>query len=99
MDASVLEERFTNGRFAEDSRKELSDLGIWTSILGHIGDGNFHASILYNKKDREQVRMVERVVYRMVDRALEMEGTCTGEVSNEKMLNEQKRALMVCSTR
>ncbi|KAH7041940.1 oxidoreductase, FAD-binding protein [Macrophomina phaseolina] len=65
----------------EDSRKELSDLGIWTSILGHIGDGNFHASILYNKKDREQVRMVERVVYRMVDRALEMEGTCTGEHS------------------
>lgn len=44
------------------------------AILGHIGDGNFHEGILYNKTDTEEVK---RVVHNMVDRALDMEGTCT----------------------
>ncbi|KAK7714464.1 D-lactate ferricytochrome c oxidoreductase [Botryosphaeria dothidea] len=65
----------------EDSKRELSDLGMFASMLGHIGDGNFHSAIFYNKKDPEQVEKVKRVVYGMVDRALEMEGTCTGEHS------------------
>ena len=61
------------------SKKELDELGLFASALGHIGDGNFHESILYNRADPEQRKKVEECVYRMVDRALEMEGTCTGE--------------------
>lgn len=61
----------------EISKKELSDLGIFTSILGHIGDGNFHASIMYDRLKPEERAKVEKVVYDMVDRALEMEGSCT----------------------
>jgi D-lactate dehydrogenase (cytochrome) len=61
------------------SKKELDDLGLFASALGHIGDGNFHESILYDASDPEQRKKVEDCVYRMVDRALEMEGTCTGE--------------------
>lgn len=52
-------------------------MGLFASILGHIGDGNFHASIMYNKKDPEEKARVEKVVYDMVDRGLEMEGSCT----------------------
>ncbi|RAK96540.1 FAD-binding oxidoreductase [Aspergillus ibericus CBS 121593] len=63
----------------EISKKELDGLGIFASILGHIGDGNFHASILYDRTDPEERDRVEKVVYDMVDRALEMEGSCTGE--------------------
>ncbi|RDH31344.1 FAD-linked oxidase-like protein [Aspergillus welwitschiae] len=63
----------------EISKKELDDLGIFASILGHIGDGNFHASILYDRTIQEERERVEKVVYDMVDRALEMEGSCTGE--------------------
>ncbi|OQN96568.1 hypothetical protein B0A48_16998 [Cryoendolithus antarcticus] len=63
----------------EVSKKEMDELGLFASILGHIGDGNFHESIMYDAKDPEQRRKVEECVYRMVDRALEMEGTCTGE--------------------
>ncbi|KAG9562601.1 hypothetical protein KCV04_g3497, partial [Aureobasidium melanogenum] len=48
-------------------------------ILGHIGDGNFHGSIMYDANNPEERRKVEGCVARMVDRALEMEGTCTGE--------------------
>ncbi|GAB1195870.1 hypothetical protein APSETT444_005135 [Aspergillus pseudonomiae] len=58
---------------------ELDDLGIFASVLGHIGDGNFHTCILYNRKDPKEVERVEKFVYDMVDRALEMEGSCTGE--------------------
>jgi D-lactate dehydrogenase (cytochrome) len=55
----------------------MDKLGLFASILGHVGDGNFHESILYdtsNKGERERVR---KCVHDMVDRALEMEGTCT----------------------
>lgn len=62
---------------AEISKKELDDLGIFASILGHIGDGNFHSSIMYDRNDAEEKKRVEKVVYDMVDRALEMEGSCT----------------------
>ncbi|KOS45018.1 hypothetical protein ACN38_g4050 [Penicillium nordicum] len=63
----------------EISKKELVDLGLFASILGHIGDGNFHASIMYDRNDPAQRERVEKVVYDMVDRGLEMEGSCTGE--------------------
>ncbi|XDG07405.1 hypothetical protein ABKA04_007020 [Annulohypoxylon sp. FPYF3050] len=65
----------------EVSKKEMDDLGLFASILGHIGDGNFHESIMYNRKDKAELEKVETCVKNMVKRALEMEGTCTGEHS------------------
>ncbi|KAF3004744.1 hypothetical protein E8E13_000006, partial [Curvularia kusanoi] len=58
------------------SKKDLVELKLFGSILGHVGDGNFHETILFEDKDRE---IVEDCVHKMVVRALEMEGTCTGE--------------------
>jgi D-lactate dehydrogenase (cytochrome) len=63
----------------EISKKEMDDLGLFASVLGHIGDGNFHESILYNGKDPKERAAVEKCINDMVDRALEMDGTCTGE--------------------
>lgn len=63
----------------EISKKEMDDLGLFASALGHVGDGNFHESILYDGADPEQRKKIGECVTRMVDRALEMEGTCTGE--------------------
>lgn len=63
----------------EVSKKEMDDLGLFASILGHIGDGNFHESIMYNKSDPKEREKVEQCVKNMVKRALNMEGTCTGE--------------------
>ncbi|KAI1852003.1 hypothetical protein JX265_008191 [Neoarthrinium moseri] len=65
----------------EVSKKEMDDLGLFASILGHIGDGNFHESIIYNRKKKDEREKVEVCVKNMVKRALEMEGTCTGEHS------------------
>jgi D-lactate dehydrogenase (cytochrome) len=61
----------------EKSKEDLNNLNIFASLLGHIGDGNFHTSIMYNRKDQAEKERVETVVYNMVDRALEMEGSCT----------------------
>lgn len=65
----------------EVSKKEMDELGLLASALGHVGDGNFHESIMYNPKDKEEFRKVEACVKNMVRRAIDMEGTCTGEHS------------------
>ena len=61
----------------EISKKEMDELGLFASILGHIGDGNFHESILYDRNVKGEREKVEACVKNMVARALEMEGTCT----------------------
>ncbi|KAJ4865060.1 FAD binding domain-containing protein [Trichoderma breve] len=63
----------------EISKKEMDELGLFASILGHIGDGNFHESIMYNKENESERAKVEACVKNMVRLAIEMEGTCTGE--------------------
>ncbi|KAL2851128.1 putative D-lactate protein [Aspergillus pseudoustus] len=61
----------------EVSKQDLNKLGLFGSMLGHIGDGNFHEAILFEgDKERERVR---KYVHNMVHRALEMEGISTGE--------------------
>ena len=57
----------------------MDDLGLFASILGHVGDGNFHEGIMYKRDDPKERAAVEDCIHRMVDRALEMEGTVTGE--------------------
>ncbi|KAL2220196.1 hypothetical protein M432DRAFT_638350 [Thermoascus aurantiacus ATCC 26904] len=61
------------------SRRESGKLGLFSSVLGHVGDGNFHQSVMYNPKDPEQTAAVAKCVHDMMDRALEMDGTVSGE--------------------
>jgi D-lactate dehydrogenase (cytochrome) len=48
-------------------------------IVGHVGDGNFHVSILIDPDKPEEREEAERINERIVERALRMDGTCTGE--------------------
>jgi D-lactate dehydrogenase (cytochrome) len=48
-------------------------------ILGHVGDGNFHLTLLVDVEDKEEIARAEGLLERLVQRALAMEGTCTGE--------------------
>jgi D-lactate dehydrogenase (cytochrome) len=48
-------------------------------ILGHVGDGNFHCAILVDPADPAEMEEAERLNQRIVERALRMDGTCTGE--------------------
>lgn len=60
----------------QETKDKLVESGLLGGIVGHVGDGNFHTILLYN--DAEQ-KIAEDVVHFMVDRAIEMEGTITGE--------------------
>lgn len=53
--------------------------GIEGPILGHVGDGNFHAILLYDDRNPAEVAAAKALSHRMVTRALEMGGTATGE--------------------
>jgi D-lactate dehydrogenase (cytochrome) len=48
-------------------------------IVGHVGDGNFHLAYLVKDGDIEQRALAERLSLQMVQRAIALEGTCTGE--------------------
>lgn len=61
------------------SKKEGDQLGIFTSVVGHVGDGNFHEALMYDAKNPELHAKVEKAIHQMMDRALEMEGTVSGE--------------------
>ncbi|CAK7215730.1 D-lactate ferricytochrome c oxidoreductase [Sporothrix bragantina] len=56
--------------------KDIIASGIGGGIIGHVGDGNFHCFLFYNPKQKEKA---EELVHRMVERAINMEGTVTGE--------------------
>ena len=60
----------------EQTKEDMASSGLLAAMVGHVGDGNFHAIILFNDKER---KIAEDVVHRMVKRAVEMEGTVTGE--------------------
>lgn len=63
----------------EISKEECGSLGIFASVIGHVGDGNFHVAMLYDPLNEELKKKVGDVVHNMMDRALEMEGTVSGE--------------------
>ena len=62
-----------------DSVDEAEASGIPYWIVGHVGDGNFHLSYLMNPDDASEVAAVEQLNVQMVQRALRLGGTCTGE--------------------
>jgi D-lactate dehydrogenase (cytochrome) len=63
----------------EETKADIKSSRLMGSIVGHVGDGNFHSIILYDPDVKGEREIVEGVVHRMVKRALELEGTATGE--------------------
>ncbi|RSL78711.1 hypothetical protein CEP51_007952 [Fusarium floridanum] len=60
----------------ELAKADIEESGLMGSIVGHVGDGNFHTLLLFPEEKRP---IAEAVVHRMVDMAIEMKGTATGE--------------------
>ncbi|KAJ7702238.1 D-lactate dehydrogenase cytochrome oxidoreductase [Mycena rosella] len=64
-------------QLVSETKKDLADAGLKSTIVGHVGDGNFHALILFS--DDKELELVSQAVHRLVHRALALDGTCTGE--------------------
>ncbi len=62
-----------------ETEKDLTAMGLISPIVGHVGDGNFHCSLLCDVNDPEEIRLAEEFLHRLVERAQAMDGTCTGE--------------------
>lgn len=62
-----------------ETRRDIDAAGLVAPIVGHVGDGNFHVSLLLNVEDAAELAAAKAFLDRLAERALTMEGTCTGE--------------------
>jgi D-lactate dehydrogenase (cytochrome) len=57
-----------------ETKKDLAAANLRSTIVGHVGDGNFHALIIF--RTDEELHRVSEAVHRLVHRAISMDGTC-----------------------
>ncbi len=63
----------------EETRADLEAKDIYGPMIGHVGDGNFHVVLFCDIADAAEVARVKAAYDRLIERALAMGGTCTGE--------------------
>ncbi|MEE8366408.1 MAG: FAD-linked oxidase C-terminal domain-containing protein [Gammaproteobacteria bacterium] len=61
------------------TQQDIASSGLFAPIIGHVGDGNFHLSIFIDPGDDAMLEAALKLDQRLVKRALDMGGTCTGE--------------------
>ena len=69
-------------RLAECVSETMEDVKSYIApvpLLGHVGDGNFHLMFLVDPNKPEQTELAKEFNRRLIERALRLEGTCTGE--------------------
>jgi D-lactate dehydrogenase (cytochrome) len=62
-----------------ETKRDLDQSFVTAVIVGHVGDGNFHLAFLLDPAKPEELAEATRLNDRMVERAIAMDGTCTGE--------------------
>jgi D-lactate dehydrogenase (cytochrome) len=62
-----------------ETQADLEELNIVAPLVGHVGDGNFHLSVLVDTNSAAEMRAAETLIGRLAKRAIAMDGTCTGE--------------------
>src|SRR5689334_17749711 len=62
-----------------ETQRDLAESRLLAPIVGHVGDGNFHLTLLVDMNDADEVMRAQALSQRLVERALAMDGTCTGE--------------------
>jgi D-lactate dehydrogenase (cytochrome) len=63
----------------EETKQDIVRSALTAPIAGHVGDGNFHAGLAVKMNDPTEVTNAKAFLDRLAERALAMEGTCTGE--------------------
>lgn len=62
-----------------ETQQDIVATGLFAPIIGHVGDGNFHSTIFIDPDDKLMLETALEFDKRLVQRALDMGGTCTGE--------------------
>jgi D-lactate dehydrogenase (cytochrome) len=62
-----------------ETKRDLDQCTVPVALVGHVGDGNFHLAFLLDPNKPEEYAEASRINDRMVERAIAMDGTCTGE--------------------
>jgi D-lactate dehydrogenase (cytochrome) len=62
-----------------ETAADIAETGLLCPIVGHVGDGNFHLSVIVDMEDADEVARCDALVGRLNLRAIAMDGTCTGE--------------------
>ncbi len=61
------------------ANEKAAELKLIAPIVGHAGDGNFHASLLVDMQDPDEVSRASEFISWLNDVAISLDGTCTGE--------------------
>jgi len=61
------------------TQRDIAASKLIAPIVGHVGDGNFHVALTVDLNDKDEVARINGFLERLVERALAMDGTCTGE--------------------
>lgn len=67
------------GDCLEETRRDLTESALPSPIVGHVGDGNFHAFLVLDPDNPSEIAEAESLHVRMARRAIALGGTCTGE--------------------
>ena len=75
------------------TQKDIESSGIPGPIIGHVGDGNFHAVLMIRKDNQEDKEKALEIISKMVLRALKENGTASGEhgigIGKSKFMEEE----------
>ncbi len=63
----------------EETQADIAESGMVGPLLGHVGDGNFHATLFIDPEDPASLETAKALSHRMAERALALGGTVTGE--------------------
>jgi D-lactate dehydrogenase (cytochrome) len=62
-----------------ETTRDIERASMPIPLFGHVGDGNFHCMVLIRPDSDADLGEAKAFNERLIDRALSMEGTCTGE--------------------
>jgi len=62
-----------------EARADIDASSLTGQIIGHVGDGNFHTAYLIDPNNPEHLKEAEELADRLVERALAVGGTASGE--------------------
>jgi D-lactate dehydrogenase (cytochrome) len=61
------------------TQRDIAEMKLIAPIVGHVGDGNFHVGVMVDMNDQDEAARGRKFHERLVERAIAMDGTCTGE--------------------